>query len=100
MTLHHQRHLDEYELRRAAERFGEIRMVRPCRGPECVVRLAMITLSQDRTNEANSQKIVEFFDSRGAVLFVDRMDGQAFMGGTLELRFMWDELDSHLPPPP
>jgi len=47
-----------------------------------------------------SQKIVEYFDSRGGALFHDEMQDKPFMQGTLDLRFVWDELDTQLPPPP
>ena len=47
-----------------------------------------------------SQKIVEFFDSRGANLFHDQMNDKPFNGGTLEIKHVWDEPDSGVPPPP
>jgi hypothetical protein len=43
--------------------------------------------------------MVEFFDSRGAATFYDEMQDKPFMGGTLDLRIVWDELDPILPPP-
>lgn len=47
-----------------------------------------------------SEIIVEYFDSRGASLFQQQMDRQPLLGGELELRFIWDKLDSSVPPPP
>jgi hypothetical protein len=51
------------------------------------------------TRNHDSQKVVEFFDSRGAATFYDEMQDKPFLGGTLDLRFVWDELDPILPPP-
>ncbi|WWD21604.1 hypothetical protein CI109_106090 [Kwoniella shandongensis] len=78
--VHPPRVIHDNEVGRLGEQCGEIKSVRPGREP--------------------AQKIVEFYDSRGAALFVDRMNGQPGLGGTLDLRFVWDELDNQLPPPP
>ncbi|KAK8847513.1 hypothetical protein IAR55_005371 [Kwoniella newhampshirensis] len=78
--VHPPRVIHENEVGRLGEQYGEIKSVRSGREP--------------------AQKIVEFYDSRGAALFVDCMQGQSGLGGTLELRFVWDELDNQLPPPP
>lgn len=38
--------------------------------------------------------IVEYWDSRGAALFHDKMNDQPFGDSSLDLKFIWDE-----PPP-
>ena len=48
----------------------------------------------------HSQKIVQYFDSRAAALFGDELQNKPFMGDTLDLQYVWDELDAQLPPPP
>ncbi|OCF30763.1 hypothetical protein I316_07570 [Kwoniella heveanensis BCC8398] len=78
--VHPPRIINEYELGRMCEQFGDIKHIKAGREP--------------------AEKIVEFFDSRGAALMVDKMDKQPFSGGTLELKFIWDEVEDHLPPPP
>jgi len=40
-----------------------------------------------------SAKVVEFWDSRGANLFVDQMNGQPHQGGAMSLRYLWDEAE-------
>ncbi|KGB79775.2 hypothetical protein CNBG_5613 [Cryptococcus deuterogattii R265] len=80
VSLHPSRALDLNEIGRIAAQYGDIKDVLPGRVP--------------------SEIIVEYFDSRGASLFQQQMDRQPLLGGELELRFIWDKLDSSVPPPP
>ncbi|WVO16675.1 hypothetical protein L204_104355 [Cryptococcus depauperatus] len=76
---HPPRPLDLNEISRVAGQYGDIKDLVSGRVP--------------------SEAIVEYYDSRGADLFVKNLDRQPFMGGGLELRYMWDRVDSSLPPP-
>ncbi|WRT64646.1 uncharacterized protein IL334_001580 [Kwoniella shivajii] len=78
--VHPPRVISEYELGRMCEQFGDVKAIKPGREP--------------------AEKIVEYYDSRGSALFFDRMSNQPFQGGTLELKFIWDEKEEVLPPPP
>ncbi|WWC86762.1 uncharacterized protein L201_001641 [Kwoniella dendrophila CBS 6074] len=78
--VHPPRVVNEFELGRMCEQFGDVKSIKPGREP--------------------AEKIVEYFDSRGCALFFDRMNSQPFQGGTLDLRFIWDEKEDALPPPP
>nr|XP_019008353.1 uncharacterized protein I206_06912 [Kwoniella pini CBS 10737]OCF47134.1 hypothetical protein I206_06912 [Kwoniella pini CBS 10737] len=78
--VHPPRVVSEYELGRTCEQFGDVKSIKPGREP--------------------AEKIVEYYDSRGSALFFDRMSNQPFQGGTLELKFIWDEKEDALPPPP
>nr|XP_018265334.1 uncharacterized protein I303_01698 [Kwoniella dejecticola CBS 10117]OBR87492.1 hypothetical protein I303_01698 [Kwoniella dejecticola CBS 10117] len=78
--VHPPRIINEYELGRMCEQFGDVKTIKPGREP--------------------AEKIVEYYDSRGSALFFDRMSNQPFQGGTLELKFIWDEKEDALPPPP
>ncbi|CAD6585092.1 MAG: hypothetical protein TREMPRED_004048 [Tremellales sp. Tagirdzhanova-0007] len=64
----------------------------------------LVSLRQQRPiNEfelGRIQKIVQYFDSRAAALFGDELQNKPFMGDTLDLQYVWDELDAQLPPPP
>jgi hypothetical protein len=42
----------------------------------------------------NRQAIVEYWDSRAAVDLFENMNGKPFEGGTLDMKYIWDE-----PPP-
>lgn len=70
-TLRPPRPINTNELGGVAELSGAIKSIRDTAYPE--------------------QKLVEFYDSRAAVDYYDRMNGQAFMGGHLDLQFVWDE---------
>ncbi|WVQ81791.1 hypothetical protein IAT38_003916 [Cryptococcus sp. DSM 104549] len=72
--------ISELSLGRMCEEFGEIKSIMSGRGP--------------------AEKVVEYYDSRGAALFLQRMDGKPWMGGHLELKWVWDMVDNRLPPPP
>ncbi|WVQ69401.1 uncharacterized protein L199_007618 [Kwoniella botswanensis] len=78
--VHPPRVINEYELGRMCEQFGDVKTIKPGREP--------------------AEKIVEYYDSRGSALFYDKMSNQPFQGGTLELKFIWDEKEDALPPPP
>lgn len=70
-TIHPPQPLHPDDLGRVAEQSGAIQDIRDGQYPE--------------------EKIVEFYDSRAAIDFYDRMSGKVFMGGNLEVRFLWDE---------
>lgn len=70
-SIRPQRPLHADELGRVAEQSGAIKSIRDGHYPD--------------------ENIVEFYDSRAAVDFHDKMNGQPFMGGTLNLGFIWDE---------
>ncbi|RXK40916.1 hypothetical protein M231_01764 [Tremella mesenterica] len=72
--LHHQRILNESDIGRCAANFGAVKLVLSTRSP--------------------NEKVVEFFDSREAVRFHDEMDGKPLAGGTLEVKFVWDDMGS------
>ncbi|KAK1921700.1 hypothetical protein DB88DRAFT_498925 [Papiliotrema laurentii] len=78
VTVRGNRQLNEMELGKMCEQFGEVRSVRSGRGA--------------------GTKIVEFWDSRGAVLFFEQMNNQHHQGGPLTLRFVWDEPDPNEKP--
>ncbi|WVW78291.1 hypothetical protein I302_100245 [Kwoniella bestiolae CBS 10118] len=78
--VHPPRVVNEYELGRMCEQYGDVKSIKPGREP--------------------AEKIVEYYDSRGSALFFDSMSNQPFQGGTLELKFIWDEKEDALPPPP
>ena len=40
------------------------------------------------------QKLLEYYDSRGAVMFFDEMHSRPFMGGTITIQFLWDEMEN------
>lgn len=70
VTLHPRRMLDERELGRIAEPFGAVKSI--------------------KTNGFQEQRILEYYDSRAAVDFHDRMNDQPFMDGRLDVEFIWD----------
>jgi hypothetical protein len=70
----------------------------------CAILLGMSKSSSRLANKSaltglsradTSKRVVEFFDSRGAVLFVDERNGKPFMRGTLDLSYVWDDLESN-----
>lgn len=69
--LHPPRPLHPDDVGRVAEQSGAIQTIGDAQFPE--------------------EKVVEFYDSRAAVDFYDRMNDQPFMGGHLQLKFIWDE---------
>ena len=57
--------------------------------------LRLSGLIGDKERElTNRQAIVEYWDSRGAVELFENMNGKPFEGGTLDMKYIWDE-----PPP-
>ena len=92
VTVRGNRQLNEMELGKMCEQFGEVRSVRSGRGAGSVKSALGEFVLTSRT------KIVEFWDSRGAVLFFEQMNNQHHQGGPLTLRFVWDEPDPNEKP--
>ncbi|KAI9636272.1 uncharacterized protein MKK02DRAFT_33502 [Dioszegia hungarica] len=67
------------EVGRMANEYGDIKTVRPGRSPE--------------------QVVVEYYDARGAIRFIDMRNGRPYNNGTLELLLIWDETEQAGPPP-
>ncbi|WVQ75875.1 hypothetical protein IAR50_005509 [Cryptococcus sp. DSM 104548] len=80
IVAHPPRPLDISQVRRMAEAYGDVKEVERGHKP--------------------SEVVVEYYDSRGALLLQQQMDRQTFMGVELELRFIWDKVGSNVPPPP
>ncbi|ODO08598.1 hypothetical protein L198_00329 [Cryptococcus wingfieldii CBS 7118] len=80
IVAHPPRPLNLSDVRRMAERYGDIKDVERGHKPLEVV--------------------VEYFDSRGAILLQQHMNRQVFMGVELELRHIWDKVGNNVPPPP
>ncbi|ODN79511.1 hypothetical protein L202_03477 [Cryptococcus amylolentus CBS 6039] len=80
IVAHPPRPLNLSDVRRMAERYGDIKDVERGHRP--------------------SEVVVEYFDSRGAILLQQQMNRQVFMGIELELRHIWDKVGNNVPPPP
>ncbi|BEJ11995.1 hypothetical protein CspHIS471_0204550 [Cutaneotrichosporon sp. HIS471] len=70
-SIHPPRPMQPDELGPVAEQSGAIKSIRDGNHP--------------------AEKIVEFYDSRAAVDFHDRMASRPFGGGTLDLQYIWDD---------
>lgn len=83
------------EVGRIANEYGDIKTVRPGRSPESV----HLWMGEAYHAEYLRQVVVEYYDARGAIRFIDMRNGRPYNNGTLELLLIWDETEQAGPPP-
>ncbi|CAE7156959.1 unnamed protein product [Rhizoctonia solani] len=73
--------IDDHELRRLFQRFGDVKQVMPPDG-------------------RNDQRLLEMYDSRAMETAHDHLQGQPLQDGIMDIEFAWDVPDTPLPPGP
>ncbi|GAB1526034.1 hypothetical protein RhiTH_009200 [Rhizoctonia solani] len=73
--------VDDHELRRLFQRFGDVKQILPAEG-------------------RNDQRLLEMYDSRAMETAHDHLQGQPLQDGIMDIEFAWDVPETPLPPGP
>ncbi|KAJ1302739.1 hypothetical protein OPQ81_003051 [Rhizoctonia solani] len=73
--------IDDHELRRLFQRFGDVKQVMPVDG-------------------RSDQRLLEMYDSRAMETAHDHLQGQPLQDGIMDIEFAWDVPETPLPPGP
>ncbi|CAE6379362.1 unnamed protein product [Rhizoctonia solani] len=73
--------IDDHELRRIFQRFGDVKQILPAEG-------------------RGDQRLLEMYDSRAMETAHDHLQGQPLQDGIMDIEFAWDVPETPLPPGP
>ncbi|KAF8333168.1 uncharacterized protein EI90DRAFT_637413 [Cantharellus anzutake] len=95
--------IDENEVRRKFQQFGDVKAVRIVPGRSEYVWTSPFLKSSNSSFPSTSQRLVELYDTRATEQAFDAMRHQGLQDGVMDLEWAWDVLDDPVveqPAPP